>query len=439
MQRIWQFDDYTHVIEIISASKVKRTWLTNDKNIIKTPPKSIKTKYLNEINEMNSIIKQIEKTITLQKNRLDKIFLINRFMDINHFNKYYIIHPLMTIFTQVLIWNFHFDDTVESAIFHNDNWINAYEKKININDAREVSLWHPINSDLETIQKWRETISKNEIKQAFKQAFREVYIVTDAEKSTDTYSLRMASHILKQNQFGMLTKLRNWNYSMMGVFYNSKDKHIAELDIESYNIKAEFTLERIDAQVNNFLICDYVTTNELKFIDKNNSSVLKLDNIDKIVFSEVMRDIDLFVGVSSIGSDPMWIYGDNSNEHREYWNNYSFGKLSEIAKTRKDTLKNIIPKLKISEACSIEGNFLIIEGKIRKYKIHIGSTNILMYPNDEYLCIVADKTKKDNTNNLFIPFDDDTAISIIISKAFLLYDDDKITDKTIVSQIRRSY
>ena len=42
---------------------------------------------------------------------------------------------------------------------------------------------------------------EGEIQQPFKQAFREIYLLTDAEVNTRTYSNRMASHILKQHQY----------------------------------------------------------------------------------------------------------------------------------------------------------------------------------------------------------------------------------------------
>ena len=31
-----------------------------------------------------------------------------------------------------------------------------------------------------------------------------------------------------------------------------------------------------------------------------------MQNVPKLVFSEVMRDVDLFVGVTSIGNNPEW-------------------------------------------------------------------------------------------------------------------------------------
>ena len=58
-----------------------------------------------------------------------------------------------------------------------------------------------------------------------------------------------------------------------------------------------------------------------------------------------------------------------------------------------------------------------------------------MEPNNEYLCIVSDQSKKEQ--DVFLPFEGDKQLSIILSKAFMLVSDYKISDKTITSQISK--
>ncbi|MCB0662810.1 MAG: hypothetical protein KDC24_08720, partial [Saprospiraceae bacterium] len=159
--------------------------------------------------------------------------------------------------------------------------------------------------------------------------------------------------------------------------------------------------------------------------------------VPKLVFSEIMRDIDLFVGVSSVGNDPEWMDKNGERQsYRDYWQSYSFGDLNEIAKTRKEILIGLLPRLtKIRDKATIEGKFMIIKGQLRTYKIHIGSGNILMEPNNQYLCIVPARSSNDTLKTQFIPFEGDRGLSIVLSKAFLLAEDDKITDGTITSQI----
>lgn len=56
-----------------------------------------------------------------------------------------------------------------------------------------------------------------------------------------------------------------------------------------------------------------------------------------------------------------------------------------------------------------------------------------MEPNDQYLCIVQDP--KGGADNLFLPFEGDARLSLILSKTFLLAADTTITDQTIVRHI----
>ena len=79
----------------------------------------------------------------------------------------------------------------------------------------------------------------------------------------------------------------------------------------------------------------------------------------------------------------------------------------------------------------------MVQGSLRAYKIHLGSGNILMEPNDEYLCIVPRQSATAGKDRVFLPFEGDTTLSVILSKAFLLADDSTIKDSTIVSQIKR--
>jgi hypothetical protein len=141
------------------------------------------------------------------------------------------------------------------------------------------------------------------------------------------------------------------------------------------------------------------------------------------------------VGVASIGADPTW--ADRGDDRaRDYWRNYAFGELGTTAATRREVLATLIPKLKIAPACTLEGRFLKVKGRLRTYKIHLGSGNILMEPNDQYLCIVPDRRSRAD-RDLKLPFEGDQTLAVIVSKAILLAADDRITDETIVRQIRR--
>ena len=162
---------------------------------------------------------------------------------------------------------------------------------------------------------------------------------------------------------------------------------------------------------------------------------LPLDEIPALVFSEIMRDVDLFVGVASVGNDPTWQDGGPGGRFLDYWNVYSWGELGETARTRRAVLERLIPRLKIASQCTLGDRFLEVRGKLRTYRIHLGSGNILMEPNHQYLCIVPDR-RTAAAGDVFLPFEGDTQLAVILSKAFLLANDTAIADPTIARQLR---
>jgi hypothetical protein len=178
----------------------------------------------------------------------------------------------------------------------------------------------------------------------------------------------------------------------------------------------------------------YLATDQVRFV--RNEQPLLLNDVPATVFSEVMRDVDLFVGVGSIGNDPEWRDQGEVEGGADYWTHYSFGDLSATAHTRRDVLQRLLPKLKIAGQCALEEKFLRVKGQLRAYRIHLGSGNIQMEPNAQYLCIVPGQgASSKSSEGVFLPFEGDRVLSIILSKAFLLAADSKIKDPTIVSQI----
>lgn len=75
-----------------------------------------------------------------------------------------------------------------------------------------------------------------------------------------------------------------------------------------------------------------------------------------------------------------------------------------------------------------------MRGERHTYKIHLGSSNILMAPNDQYLCIIPDN-QSGGADAGTLNFDGDRVLSLILSKAFLLADDTHITDPVILRQL----
>ncbi len=436
--REYAFNDYTAKLTITGVGKSDLQWFKPDGSPQKTVPAFVKEAFADQLKEIKATQKNLNTMLTAQRDRLDRLLRSERRVSIAHAQQYYWQHGLMSWLTLPLIWQFYQDDndTVGvSALCLNGVWVNELGEPIDVSGCLKVNLFHPALATQQSVVNWRNLLIKNEIIQPMKQAFREIYLLTDAEINTRTYSNRFAAHILKQHQYMTLARGRGWSGSLCGAYDDGRDDANVSLDLPEYDLTAHFWTAAIEENFVDSGIWQYISTDQVRFT--RNENVVNLIDIPPRIFSEVLRDVDLFVGVASVGNDPTWADNGGLPNHRNYWQSYSFGDLSEVAKTRKSVLEMLLPRLKIAKVSHIDGNFLVVKGKLRTYKIHIGSTNILMLPNDQYLCIVPDRSQKDVTGKLFIPFEGDNGLSVVLSKAMLLMDDDKITDGTITSQIGR--
>lgn len=433
------YGDYTATLTLADG-KAEVQWQKAGKPL-KSAPAALKATHADELKELKAAQTQAQQTYSTQRDRLDRGFVEERRMPWPWFAQYYFNHGLTSELSRRLIWRLHNSDgTHQDALWVGEAWHNVRGQPLPdpAATADTVQCWHPLLAQPTEVLAWRELLERHQLRQPLKQAFREVYLLTPPEERTNTYSNRMAAHILKQHQFNSLAKLRGWRYRLMGAYDKGYESDAATLTLLAHGLKAEYWVSEVnaDGEWNDTGIYNYVSTDQVRFT--RNDVPVPLPEVPPLAFSEVMRDVDLFVGVASVGNDPQWRDNGGLAQFRDYWESYSFGDLGEVAKSRKLALERLVPRLRIGKVSEIKGNFLRVKGHHHTYKIHLGSGNILMEPNDQYLCIVPDRSAKTmGASNVFLPFEGDAVLSIILSKALLLMDDDKITDQTILRQIGR--
>lgn len=419
--------DYTIGLDLLNRKPTEIVWWENGQELPKVPA-SVKKEAETILKKLKAEAKRLTEQFTIHRNRIEGFYRVQRSWLFTEWMALYIEHPLIGAIGKRLIWQFTKQDQQSVAIWTEQGFRTVSGEILNwLDEHTRVELWHPIFADAAHVLQWRTYLTSHEIQQPFKQAFREVYLITDAEKNTGTYSNRFASHVLNKDQFAALCKVKGWTPG--DIEYKGPNIKLPEWDLQ-----AAFATQGIYLGVHSKMHGSaHATTNAVTFLRKKKA--VPLTEVPEIVFSEVMRDIDMFVGVTSIGNDPTW-YDKGGEEGGRYWRSYAFGDLSVTAKIREEALKNLVTRLPIADKCRFEGKFLLVTGTFTTYKIHLGSGNILMAPNDSYLCIV--QGSQGFNSKVFLPFDGDMTMSVIISKAMLLANDKKITDESILSQIKRN-
>jgi hypothetical protein len=423
----------------IEGTSVAVSWFGLDGKPRKSEPSQVKSEFAEARKSMKKLVADVEKTLFAIRDRLERMPLESREWPFDVWRTRYLEHPVAGALARRVIWRFKKGDAEQAALWIGGRWVDESGNAVDPEGAT-VLPWHPVFAAAESVRRWRAMLITHGVVQPFKQSHREIYLLTDAERNTRTYSNRFAAHVLRQHQFAQLCAARGWKYRLMGGF----DSHnTPTIQLPRWNLAAEFWVN--DPGNNDGMtpsgIYIHILTDQVRFVPLPTAPArydlgqpVPLEDVPPLVLSEIMRDVDLFVGVSSVGNDPNWSDGGPDGRFRTYWQEYSWGELSVSALNRKEILAELLPRLTaLKNIASLDGKFLVVKGKLRTYKIHLGSGNILMEPNDQYLCIVPDRSPRQA--DVQLPFEGDSLLAVILSKAFLLASDDKITDTTITRQI----
>jgi hypothetical protein len=415
-------------VSIEETTSAAMHWTDSQGKTLKSVPPYVKEHHAGEWKDLQRTAKDMEKMLVAHRTRIERLLLSQRALSIETLRTCYLDHPLLADMSRRVIWQFESGP----GIWHNGRIVDGMEREIDLPAQKTARLWHPVSSDVQTILHWRCWLEDHGIRQPFKQAHREVYLITDAERETSTYSHRFAAHILRQHVFAALCEQRGWTFRLMGQ-WDSHNTPMLALPQFGLEVRYDVDFPQNENEVSGHSVYLLIRTGALRFIDAS-SMPLPLESIPPIVFSEVMRDVDLFTGVASIGSDSAWGQTEPI-PFREYWSAFSFGELTEMALNRRSLLERLLPRLTLKDRCRLEGRFLVVHGDRATYRIHLGSGNVLMEPGSRYLCIVEGAATKATPRSLALPFEGDHQLSVILSKAFLLADDRKIKDQSILRQL----
>lgn len=415
---------------VLGPVETRIEWRDATGRLLKAAPAAVQREYKAELAALKQAAKDLEAARAVQALRLEQSWQENRSWDAASWRRSFVDHPLRRQVAGALIWRF---ETPAGAVdgMPRAGGLLTLAGELAVPDSGTVRLWHPLDSDPQNVLAWRSRILELEITQPVKQAHREIYVLTDAERRTDTYSNRFAAHVLRQHQFRALCQARGWRFDFLGGWDNW---NIPNRGLPHHDLTIEYHVEAIDNdQRSEAYVPLHLTTDQVRFIGADGRPV-PLERVPPILFSECLRDVDLFVAVTSVANDPGWTDGGPDGRFGGYWREYAFGDLSQNGETRRALIAAIAPKLTIADRLEVTDKFLVVQGKRQKYAIHFGSGNIQILPSNRYLCIVPDRTPKE-AEAIKLPFAGDSQLSIILSKAFLLTDESKITDPTILRQL----
>lgn len=240
-------------------------------------------------------------------------------------------------------------------------------------------------------------------KQPFKQVFRELYVKLP-EEGESSKSRMFAGHQIQPKKTVGALKNRRWiaDYEdgLQKIYY--KDNIIATI----YAMADWFSPSDVEAPT-----LEYVA-----FYNRKTFEPIQVKDVPDIVYSEVMRDVDLAVSVAHVGGvDPETSHSTIEMRKVIFEFNAKLFKLSNV---------------------HFEDTHAYIDGKYGKYTIQLGS-GVIHKMGSHMINVLP--VHSQSRGKIFLPFvDEDPKAAEIMSKILLFSQDDKIKDPYIMDQILRN-
>ena len=311
-------------------------------------------------------------------------------------------HPVVAPQLKNLILSYSDADKTTVGYYEKGNLVVPEKNTFTLPDEAFIRLAHC--TDLHKSGNWSDLQSdcfRNKRIQPFKQIFRELYLPTHDELTEVTTSRRYAGHQVQPKKTVALLKTRGWTVDPdTGL---RKVYHKENLIVNLFALADWFTPGDVEAP----------TLETVSFTDRDSHKLVPFKELSPLIFSEVMRDIDLVVSVAHAGGvDPEASH--STIEMRTVMAEETAMLLN---------LKNV----------KLKGNHITIKGKLADYSVHLGSGVVHKMPGG-YLSILP--VHSAHRGRIFLPFaDDDPKTSEILSKMLLLAEDDKIQDPTVLRQL----
>lgn len=439
-----EIGDTRAIVRLSEDGRVGTVWFGADNKPVKAAPPHIKKAFPKEVRAVPALAKELEQAFLAQRTRLESSFLVPGSMPVTHWRQYFIEHPLLGFLGRRLIWVFRNDQGWErSAMWSGEGVADSSGQPVDLSAAQTVTLWHPLVSDAAEVQRWRQRVYAAKIRQPIRQAFREFYEITEAERETKMYSNRFAKVLMRQHQFASLCRARGWEYRLMSASFDGANVPTKKLD--PWNMRVEFYVDipsDRDASLDDSALSEqsgaginlFVGSDQVRFY--RDSREVAVDEVPAIVYSEIMRDVDLFTAVSGVGGDETWVdAGDRGIGI--FSEGFQVGQLLGIVGLRRETLALVLPHTPIHDRCTIHKTWLQVQGQLGMYRIELawGGASLVAGNRVRWLKIPRKILDAVAIDFAAIPMDLDYRTETILRKAYILADDWKITSPELIQQL----
>ena len=373
-------DDTTIKLVVDEQGKAELEVTKGDKTLKSIPDKYKKNKEVEALKDSKTYLtKQYSRTrLSLEQAMLSQtLFTAAELAKI-------LEHPVVkAMLSKLVLFN---PETQASGFWQDGKLLSAEGTLTPLKATDKLLIAHP--SHLFYAVQWdlyQKYLFDKEIKQPFKQVFRELYIPTKDELETSNRSERYQGHQVQPQKTVALLRGRGWTVNYEEGL--QKVYHKEGFRATIYAAADWYTPSDVEAPTLEYVV----------FYNLKDGKEVPMKEINPVIFSEVMRDVDLVVSVAHVGGvDP---------------------EASHSTMQMRGALARESARLFKLTNVEVKERYILVKNEHGDYSLHLGSGMISR--GGLQINVVA--VQSQHRGRVFLPFvDDDPKTAEIISKMKLL-------------------
>lgn len=260
-------------------------YMDEDNKIRKSLPKETDKDTKLFFTEMGKELKDVVRT---QVGRLEKYLTLGRVWSMEEWFASYINHPIMSVFSQKLLWYAKGNDGMIKETFmvqEDTSLTNIEDEEITVSEDDKIGLLHPIFVNQTTSDAWGEKLYHRNFKTLISQLDRKVFLPNQSELEANICKTFIGKVVPRKADFTKsFMEKRGWNKQTGdgGHISFSKTYYQYKLRIEPY-IEGVYPWYQNNA--------DEATIHEVFFYQQNHYDKFLIKDVPPIIFSEVMNDL----------------------------------------------------------------------------------------------------------------------------------------------------
>ena len=373
-------DDTTIKLVIDEQGKAELEVTKGDKTLKSIPDKYKKNKEVEALKDSKTYLtKQYSRT----RLSLEQAMLSQTLFTAAELGKI-LEHPVVkAMLSKLVLFN---PETQASGFWQDGKLLSAEGTLTPLKATDKLLIAHP--SHLFYAVQWdlyQKYLFDKEIKQPFKQVFRELYIPTKDELETSNRSERYQGHQVQPQKTVALLRGRGWTVNYEEGL--QKVYHKEGFRATIYAAADWYTPSDVEAPTLEYVV----------FYNLKDGKEVPMKEINPVIFSEVMRDVDLVVSVAHVGGvDP---------------------EASHSTMQMRGALARESARLFKLQNVEVKERHILVKNEHGDYSLHLGSGMISR--GGLQINVVA--VQSQHRGRVFLPFvDDDPKTAEIISKMKLL-------------------